>query len=364
MNIGIIGLPQSGKSTVFNALSRSGAGSQTSHTGNRYSIGVSKVPDNRVDALQRMFHPQKTTYAEVHYLDFLSHRDQPGKFGGFTGEIRNSLEATDTILFVVRAFDDPSVPHLEGSVNPHRDLDILNLELSYSDLSIIERRLDRLKNEIRIGKASERMTKTHEREILNRTKAGLEAEIAIRDQELSDFEAAFLEPFKFLTAKPLLIIWNISEADSDGVLNIENGIQERLSGHNVELIVLCGALEADLTDMDEEEDQFRVEMGIGESGLVRAIRKSYDLLGMISFFTVGSDEVKAWTVKRDIHAVEAAGRIHSDIERGFIRAETISFDQLIACGGLSEGRKNGTLRSEGKTYMVQDGDIINFLFNV
>lgn len=364
MDIGIIGLPQSGKSTVFNALSRSGAGSQTNQTGNRYIIGASKVPDNRVDALQRMFHPQKTTYAEVHYLDFLSQRDQAGQFGGFTGEIRNSLEATDTILFVVRAFDDPSVPHLEGSIDPFRDLDILHLELSYSDLAVIERRLDRLKNEIRVGKASDRTTKIREQEILNRIKAGLEAETPIRDQELSEFESAFLEPFKFLTSKPLLIIWNVSESDSEDMLDIEKGIQERLSGHNFDLIVLCGALEADLMDLDDEEDQFRVAMGIGESGLVRAIRKSYDLLGMISFFTVGSDEVKAWTVKRDTHAVEAAGRIHSDIERGFIRAETISFDQLMDCGGLSEGRKKGSLRSEGKTYVVQDGDIIHFLFNV
>lgn len=365
MEIGIVGLHRAGKTSVFNALSKGNADVAFASAGTKPNLGVAKVPDPRIAPLEEMFHPRRTSPAEVRYIDFPASQDASGQAQGFTGELRNMLEATDALLLVVRAFRDPSVPHDEGSVDPRRDLETMELELTFADLGILERRVQRLEGELKSARASEREARIREHATLDRIKAELEGEVPIRAQELSAEDVRLLENFRFLTAKPLLIVWNIGEEDAPGSAELEAQLRERLARPGVEVIVLCGKLEMDLVAMEEEEQQeFREAMSIAESGLNRAIRSSYGLLGLVSFFTVGADEVKAWTINRETPALKAAGKIHSDIERGFIRAEVISYDDLTRCGSLNEGKKKGLLRLEGKTYKVLDGDVINFLFNV
>jgi GTP-binding protein YchF len=366
MEIGIVGLPKSGKTTVFNALSRGDADiNPSSASATKPNLGIAKVKDSRLRPLEDMFHPKKTVPAEVKYIDFPKAPEGLAKSQGIAGEFLNLLQKTDALLHVVRAFQDPSVPHLEGGVEPHRDLATMDLELAFADLAILERRVERLESELKSVKAAERDGKLREHAALDRIKGELENEVPIREQQLSDEETKILANFQFLTAKPMLIVWNIGENDVTQASELEEKLRQQYSKPGVEIVALCGKLEMDLTDMDDEEsEEFRKDMGLQEPGLQRAISSSYQLLGLVSFFTVGADEVRAWTIDRDIPAVKAASKIHTDIERGFIRAEIISYDHLLVCGSLAEGKKKGLLRLEGKTYKVQDGDIINFLFNV
>ena len=366
MEIGIIGLPQSGKTTVFNALSRGKADvSHSFATSVKPNLGVAKVPDPRLSTLGDIFHPQKMVSAEVRYIDFPGTPEGLAHTQGISGEFLNSLERTDALLHVVRAFQDPSIPHVEGSVDPQRDVATMEMELAFADLAILERRVERLEAELKGTRASERDAKMREHVLLDRIKGALEREVPIREQELSPEEDKLLGNFQFLTAKPLMIVWNVGEEDLPQSKEQETTLRNQYSRPGAEVAVLCGKLEMELSHLEgAEESEFRHEMGLEESGLDRMIRFSYGLLGLISFFTAGPDEAKAWTVPRDIAAMQAAGKIHSDLERGFIRAEVISFDDLVRCGSFSEGRKKGLLRSEGKTYRVQDGDVITFLFNV
>ena len=366
MEIGIVGLPKCGKTTVFNALSRGDADVAASSVSvAKPNLGVAKVHDSRLKPLEEMFHPRRTVPAEVKYIDFPKAPEVLAQSQGIAGELLNFLQRTDALLHVVRAFQDPSVDHVEGNVDPYRDLDAMNLELAFADLAILERRVERLEGELKGARASEREGKLREHATLTRIKGELEREVPIREHQLSVEEAKLLENFQFLTAKPLLIAWNIGEEDVAQASALEEKLKDQYSRPGVEVVALCGKLEMDLVEMeDEEAEEFRSAMGLQEPGLHRAIRSSYQLLGLVSFFTVGADEVKAWTIDRDTVALKAAGRIHSDIERGFIRAEVISYDHLSQCGSLAEGRKKGLLRLEGKTYKVQDGDVINFLFNV
>jgi GTP-binding protein YchF len=366
MEIGIVGLPKSGKTTVFNALSRGDADiNPSSASATKPNLGIAKVKDSRLRPLEDMFHPKKTVPAEVKYIDFPKATEGLAKSQGIAGEFLNLLQRTDALLHVVRAFHDPSVPHVEGVVEPHRDLAAMDLELAFADLAILERRVERLESELKSVKAAERDGKLREHAALDRIKGELENEVPIREQQLSDEETKILANFQFLTAKPMLIVWNIGENDVTQASELEEKLIQQYSKPGVEIVALCGKLEMDLADMDDEEsEEFRKDMGLQEPGLQRAISSSYQLLGLVSFFTVGADEVRAWTIDRDIPAVKAASKIHTDIERGFIRAEIISYDHLLGCGSLAEGKKKGLLRLEGKTYKVQDGDIINFLFNV
>jgi GTP-binding protein YchF len=366
LEIGIVGLPKCGKTTVFNALSKGDADiTPASASATKPNLGMAKVHDSRLIPLEEMFHPQKLTPAEVRYTDFPKAPEELKRSQGIAGEFLNLLQRTDALLHVVRAFQDPSVPHVEGGVDPHRDLATMGLELAFADLAILERRVERLKSELKSTKANERETKLREHAFLDRIKGELEGDVPIREQQISAEEAKLLENFQFLTAKPMLIVWNIGEEDVAQAVELEEKLKAQYSRPGVEVVTLCGKLEMDLADMEEgDQSEFRDAMGLQESGLNRVIRSSYHLLGLVSFFTVGADEVKAWTITRDTTALKAAGKIHSDIERGFIRAEIISFDHLCECGSLAEGRKRGQLRLEGKTYNVQDGDVINFLFNV
>ena len=367
MEIGIVGLPKSGKTTVFNALSRGSADVSpfSASAATKPNLGVAKVEDPRLWPLVEMFRPRKTAPAEVRYTDFPGTPEGLTKSQGIAGEFLNLLQRTDALLHVVRAFQNPTVPHVDGAIDPHRDLAAMDLELAFADLAILERRVERLEGELKGAKAQERERRLREHVTLDRIKGELERETPIREQQLSADDAKLLDNFQFLTAKPMLIVWNIGEEDAPQASALEEDLRSRYSRPGVEVVVLCGALEMELAEMDEHEaEEFRSAMELQEPGLHRAIRASYQLLGLTSFFTVGPDEVRAWTIDRDTLAVKAAGKIHTDIERGFIRAEVISYDHLIQCGSLAEGRKKGLLRLEGKAYPVQDGDVVNFLFNV
>ena len=366
MEFGIVGLPKSGKTTVFNALSRGSADIAPSPAlASKPNLGVAKVPDPRLTSLRDMFNPRRVVNAEVKYIDFPRGSEDITRSKGISGEYLNLLENTDALLHVVRAFQDPSVPHVEGSVDPHRDLVAMDLEMAFADLTILERRVERLENDLKGARAGDREARIQEHAFLDRIRRALEQETPIREQTLTPEEAKVLETYQFLTAKPLLIVWNIGEEDAHRAQELGEVLIGQYSRPGVAVIVLCGKLEMDLAGMNQnEEEEFRSAMGVGEAGLNQSIRESYELLDLVSFFTVGPDEVRAWTIDRDTLAVKAAGKIHTDIERGFIRAEVITYDHLIQCGSLAEGRKKGQLRLEGKTYPVQDGDVVNFLFNV
>ncbi|MCC6381002.1 MAG: redox-regulated ATPase YchF [Dehalococcoidia bacterium] len=365
MQLGIIGLARSGKTTVFNAVTRGSAQVGAYSSASSPNVGVVSVPDERVDRLAAIYHPKKTTYATIQYVDFPAAGESFGKGEGPAGKFVNELGRMDALIHVVRAFADDAVPHPETNLDPHRDIATMDLELAFADLTIIERRLQRLETEIRSMKAGERehLQRTHD--LLVRMKAALEAEVPVREQSLGPDDWKLLEGSQFLTARPLLLLVNIGEEDLPrrAALEEELGVRYRAPGRDV--AVFSGKFEMELNDLNEDEAaEFRAAAGVSESGMNSAIRMSYSLLGLISFLTAGPDECRAWTVEAGATAPEAAGKIHSDLRRGFIRAEVIRYTDLVACGSEAEARKRGLLRTEGKQYLVQDGDVLNILFNV
>lgn len=361
VDIGIIGLPKSGKTSIFNALT-AGNVSTTSLAPN---IGIAKVPDPRLQVLSDMFKPKKTTPAEVRYIDIGASVTGAAKSLAISGSLLNEISKMDTIMAVVRSFKDESVPHPTGSVDTARDIANIDMELTFSDLAIIEKRLERIGDNMKSAKPAERPVLVKEQELMGRLKAQLEKEVPIRAQGLQPEELRGLSHYQFLSAKPLLIVVNIGEEQLAQAEALEKELNDKFGGLHRRLITLCGKLEAELAQLDEAEAvTFRADMGIKESGLGRVVRVSFELLGLISFFTVGPDECKAWPIPTGTTAVKAAGKIHSDLERGFIRAEVISYEDLIKAGSLAEARRKGVLRLEGKNYVVQNGDIMTILFNV
>ncbi len=360
MRIAIVGLPNSGKTTVFNALTR-GTAQTTAYASGQMepNQALVKVPDARLSVLEQMFSPRKTIYADVDYVDVagISRGEQQGS--GLPPALLNYLGTADALLHVVRAFADEEVPHPEGSVDAERDREALDLELAFADLAIIERRLSRLEGEIGKMAGREREARVTERDLLQRLQTALEEDKPIRAVELTDEEDRMIRGFQFLTAKPMLIAMNIGEEQ------LTNPPTMVSPGERSEGVTLCGKIEAELAQLDEADAQtFMEDLGITESARDRVIGLSYQLLGLISFLTAGPDEVRAWTIRQNTPAVEAAGTIHSDIQRGFIRAEVVAFNDLVAAGSMNEAKKAGTVRMEGKQYIVQDGDICHFLFNV
>ena len=326
---------------------------------------VAKVPDARLTALSNKFHPKKTTPAEIKYVDIGGLSKSFGKEQGVSGQLLNTLSAADAILQVVRVFEDETIPHPEGKVDPLRDIETLDMELIFSDLVIIEKRLSKLDSTLKMGKSAERDTAVKEHELLTRIKASLDKNIPIRLQQLTTDEMHSLNNCQFMTAKPMLVVLNIGEKQLTTCDQILTDLKSKYTRPQIELISMCGKLEMELAQLnDQEAEEFRRDIGLRETAFDSVIKHSYSLLGLISFFTVGEDEVKAWTIRNNTAAVKAAGKIHSDIEKGFIRAEVISYDDFIKSGNMAEARKHGLLRLEGKTYIVRDGDIINFLFNV
>ncbi|MDO8491974.1 MAG: redox-regulated ATPase YchF [Dehalococcoidia bacterium] len=368
MEIGLIGLPKSGKTTVFNSLTRGKAETSPYASANLApNIGVVKVPDQRIDTLAKMFKPEKVVPAEVKYVDIgVPLKGQDKKKGeGLSGEMLSHISRADTLFHVVRAFPDESIPHPRKSVDPARDIADMNLELNFSDLAIVERRLERLEGSLKSAKAAEREMHLQEKALLERIKQQLEAEVPIREQTLTADEAKTIENYQFLTAKPLLIVVNIGEGQLGQAGTIEAELRSRFQRPRCEVAALCGKVEMELSQLSgAEAAEFRSAMGATGMGIEKIVQASYSLLGLISFFTVGEDEVRAWTIRRGTPAVKAAGKIHSDLEKGFIRAEVISYDDLMKCGAMVEAKKRGLLRLEGKTYTVQDGDIMEVLFNV
>jgi ribosome-binding ATPase len=367
INVGIIGMPQSGKSTVFSAFT--GGGEETprrSADGLAPNVGIVKVPDERLRILSGMFKPKKTVPIEIKYIDIgAAMKSGPAENRGFTGELLNQLSTVDTLIGVVRGFTEESIPHPEGSIDIRRDIGTLNLELAFSDLAIIERRLERIENSLKAAKPAERPPILREQEMMLRLKKSLEEDIPVRDMDIDPAELKIIANYQFLSAKPLLVVINIGEDQLADTEKIETEYRDTLSSPKCRVTAVCGKLEAELAAMTEDDARvFREDYGLKESGLEKSIRLSYEISEMMSFFTVGEDECRAWPVHRGTNAQKAAGKIHSDLEKGFIRAETISYDNLIRCGSLAEGRKQGVLRQEGKDYIVQDGDILNILFNV
>ena len=366
MELGIIGLPGSGKTTVFNAVT--GGHADISPSGQAYlkpNLGVAKVLDARLGVLADMFHPQRIVPAEVRFVDVPGAPDGLGRNESIGGEYLNAMQRSDALVLVVRAFDSPTVPHLEGTVDPYRDIATMTLELAFSDLAILERRVERLNSDLKSAKSHLRESANREISLLERLKAGLSKDIPVREQQLDPDELHLINGYQFLTAKPMLVILNIGENQLPDTASLEEDLSQRLGRPGVQSATMCGIMEEELGHMaTEDENEFRKHLKAGESGALKMIRLSYHLLGYVSFFTVGADEVRAWSIVGHPPAVNAAGTIHSDIERGFIRAETVSYGDLVDCGGMQEVRRKGVLRLEGKTYTVKDGDVINFLFNV
>ncbi|MCJ7604967.1 MAG: redox-regulated ATPase YchF [Dehalococcoidales bacterium] len=366
INVGIIGLPQSGKTTVFNAFT--GGVTDTSRRtpeGQAPNIGIVKVPDSRLQVLTDMFHPRKTVPIEVKFIDVSASVKGLAENKGFAGELLNQLSAVDTLVAVIRAFESNSILHPEGSLDVRRDIATMNLELTFSDLAIIERRLERIEASLKSARPAERQAFQRERELMQKFKAALENETPFRDMELDAADMKAVSQFQFLSAKPLLVAVNIGEEQLGQAEELAAGLNAEFQTARYRVSAFCGKLEEELALMDgAEAREFRDDYGLTESGLERAIRLSYEISEMISFFTVGDDECRAWPLKRGTPAQKAAGKIHSDLEKGFIRAETISYENLVKCGSLAEGRKRGVLKQEGKDYIVRDGDVISVLFNV
>jgi len=366
LEISIIGLPKSGKTTIFNALTkRSTAAEVRAPSALTYNIGTAKVPEPRLEFLTSIFHPKKVTAAEIRYIDIAGITKGFGRSEGIGGQLLNYLSKADLLLHVVRAFRDEGIPHIDSSIDPKRDMATMNLELIFSDLSIIEKRIQRIQELLKSAKPHERDLVLKEQTLLQKIKVALEGETPIREQKLSAEEVRSLANYQFLTAKPMLVVINIDEDQISQAAAIETELRKNYSGTHPKIIAICGKLEMELAQLeDAEAKEFRNALGLSEPVLDRVIRTSYELLGLISFFTTVSEELKAWTIPKGTTALKAAGKIHSDIERGFIKAEVINFTELQRLGSLAEARRQGLLRLEGKNYIVEDGDIITFMFNV
>jgi len=366
VQIAIVGLAGSGKTTVFNTLTR-GHAETGGFGGMELHVGVVKVPDERLDKLAVIFKPKKVIQADVTYVDLPA---PPASTEGHVGtedlpaEHLARLRDSDALLHVVRAFEDPANPHPEGAVDPARDLDRLDVEFVLADLALVERRLDRLKTSGRHGTPAERESNDREEVVLVRLKAGLEAGSPIRDIALDPDEEKAIRGFRFLTQKPVLVLLNVGEGDLGRAGERVAALAAAYDHRNALVDALSAKIEMELGELEPDEAAvFMEELGIADSGLDRVIALSYRLLGLISFLTAGPDEVRAWPIRDGSNAVDAAGAIHSDLAKGFIRAETVGYDDLLSLGSMAEARKAGKLRSEGKTYRVRDGDVVEILFS-
>ncbi|MCE5195200.1 MAG: redox-regulated ATPase YchF [Nitrospiraceae bacterium] len=361
MKTAIIGLANSGKTAIFNALT--GLSLETTiyptQTGEPH-IGVVKVPDKRLDKLAEIYNPKKITHATVEYIDYL------GLTKGDAAQnkkVFDLIKDADALVHVVRGFNDESVMHPMERIDPKRDFDTIEMEMIFGDLELVDKRLEKIEDNLKRGKKPDET----EKKLLLKCKDALEKEMPLRTLEFSDEEQKIMKNLQFMSIKPEVIVLNIGEQDlnSEKTSLIISEIEKSLKEPQVKVLSLCGKFEMEVAQMAKEDAKaFLDDMGIAEPALNKLITISYDLLGLISFLTAGEPEVRAWTIRKGMTASEAAGKIHSDIERGFIRAETVSYDDLISNGSISVVREKGLLRLEGKTYEVKDGDIINFRFNV
>ena len=364
MKLGMVGLPNVGKSTLFNALTNAGAQSANyPFCTIEPNVGIVSVPDERLDKLAEIYHPEKFTPATLEFVDIAGLVKGASKGEGLGNKFLSNIREVDAIVHVVRCFDDDNIIHVDGSIGAARDIETINLELIFSDLEILDRRIDRAKKAVKGDKSLQK-----EVDFFENLKTHLENGKSARSYDFSDEEREMLHDTPLLSNKPVIYAANLSEKDfSNGVENNEQykAVEQIAKEEHAEVLPICAQIEAEMADLpDEEKELFLADMNLESSGLARIIKTGYRLLGLISFLTAGTPEVRAWTITKGTKAPQAAGKIHTDFEKGFIRAEIVGFDDLISCGSMANAKEKGLVRLEGKDYVMQDGDVTLFRFNV